>query len=279
MKFAISKTVAAVALATSTLALVGVSEASAMTATISTVTASNFNVNMYWGAVSGAAHYDIRTANDPSVGTADTLWATTTGTSLSKAMTNVPGYRYFKVFAISSTGSVLASSNLVGAAKYQSGLVVRMKQDSTLTSSYPSSTAWNYQKPTWFITLDSTSKAAYVAPNFQLGEFITESTITSGLVDPQMVEHVQNARNRYGPMSINSGYRTPAHNASVGGATFSRHMYGDAVDIPASTSSVWSVLNNDFAPESPSYIETYAEGGYNHWHGDWRDVQKGYTNW
>lgn len=32
-------------------------------------------------------------------------------------------------------------------------------------------------------------------------------------------------------MTINSAYRTPAKNKSVGGATYSQHMYGIAADI------------------------------------------------
>lgn len=34
------------------------------------------------------------------------------------------------------------------------------------------------------------------------------------------------------PLRIVSGYRTPAHNARVGGAARSRHLHGDAADIP-----------------------------------------------
>jgi hypothetical protein len=30
---------------------------------------------------------------------------------------------------------------------------------------------------------------------------------------------------------VNSGFRTPAYNRRIGGATFSRHIYGDAVDV------------------------------------------------
>ena len=33
------------------------------------------------------------------------------------------------------------------------------------------------------------------------------------------------------PISIDSGYRTPAHNRQVGGAADSRHMHGDAADF------------------------------------------------
>ena len=39
-------------------------------------------------------------------------------------------------------------------------------------------------------------------------------------------------RERVGePVYINSGIRCAAHNAAVGGADDSRHMYGDAADI------------------------------------------------
>jgi len=34
------------------------------------------------------------------------------------------------------------------------------------------------------------------------------------------------------PLRIVSGYRSPAYNASVGGAPDSRHIHGDAADIP-----------------------------------------------
>lgn len=34
------------------------------------------------------------------------------------------------------------------------------------------------------------------------------------------------------PVVIVSGYRTPAHNRAVGGAADSRHLHGDAADIP-----------------------------------------------
>jgi hypothetical protein len=38
-------------------------------------------------------------------------------------------------------------------------------------------------------------------------------------------------RERFGPTTIVSGYRDPAHNRRVGGATASRHMKGDASDL------------------------------------------------
>ncbi|HEU4962374.1 MAG TPA: D-Ala-D-Ala carboxypeptidase family metallohydrolase [Bacilli bacterium] len=282
-KFTFTTRVTAAALAVSALAFFNTTGASAASQTISLsvsqVTASNFYLNLDWGGVSGATHYKVRTANDPGISTSDLVWADVTSSSLHKQMSSSVGYRYFKIYAYDSAGTLLAYSNIVGAAKYPSGLVVKMKKDSALTNSYPYSTSANYQKPKWFITLNSTVKSSYCAANFQIGEFITESTITSGIVDPLMVQHVQAARNRYGVMPINSGFRTPSHNAAIGGATFSRHMYGDAVDIPASSSSAYNSLNNVFAPEYPSYVEPYSQGGYNHWHGDWRNENKGYTNY
>lgn len=40
-------------------------------------------------------------------------------------------------------------------------------------------------------------------------------------------------RRRYGRTRINSGYRTRAHNAAVGGATASHHLYDLLPDTPA----------------------------------------------
>jgi hypothetical protein len=254
-----------------------------ITAQITSNSTTGFLLSMNWSAVTGVDHYNVHTANDPNVTSADTLWATVTTNSLNQTMTSTVGYRYFRVYAYDSAGALLAYSNVVGVAKYTSGLVVKMKQDSALTSTYPdpagSPNPTYYQKPVWFITVDSTIRNSNVAPNFQMGEFISQTSLTSALVDPKLVEHCQNARNRYGVMVVNSGYRTPAYNQSLGGATYSRHMYGDAVDIDANTQSEYDALVNVFAPENPDYVEPYSLGGYNHYHGDWRYEAKGYQNW
>ena len=43
---------------------------------------------------------------------------------------------------------------------------------------------------------------------------------------------LQNIRDHFGaPVVITSGYRTAAHNKSVGGAAYSQHLYGRAADI------------------------------------------------
>ena len=48
-----------------------------------------------------------------------------------------------------------------------------------------------------------------------------------------LVEHVLDpARERLGmPITVNSGYRCPAHNKAVGGVKNSQHLKGEAADI------------------------------------------------
>ncbi|MEM7399828.1 MAG: D-Ala-D-Ala carboxypeptidase family metallohydrolase [Pseudomonadota bacterium] len=51
-------------------------------------------------------------------------------------------------------------------------------------------------------------------------------------VRKEMVAALDRVRRAVGhPIRITSAYRDPAHNARVGGARFSRHVVGDAVDI------------------------------------------------
>lgn len=52
------------------------------------------------------------------------------------------------------------------------------------------------------------------------------------LIDPRALDMLQSLRNRLGrPMIVTSAYRSPAHNARVGGAPRSRHLLGIAFDI------------------------------------------------
>ena len=55
----------------------------------------------------------------------------------------------------------------------------------------------------------------------------------SGTMPPrELLVILESVRARFdAPVSVNSGYRCPVHNANVGGAAASRHMEGDASDI------------------------------------------------
>lgn len=52
---------------------------------------------------------------------------------------------------------------------------------------------------------------------------------------PQLLEILENLRQLTlgNPLTIVSGFRCEPHNKAVGGASASRHLFGDAADIPA----------------------------------------------
>ena len=126
---------------------------------------------------------------------------------------------------------------------YPSGLRLNLVTAQSLTSSYPapgqnpfgSSRARHYERVGHFMDLSHTPQTAQVATDFRLSEYVAP-VVQRGdryaYVDPQIVLHAQQIRSGLGrPININSGYRSPEHNHDVGGATYSRHLYGDAADI------------------------------------------------
>lgn len=72
-----------------------------------------------------------------------------------------------------------------------------------------------------------------ISTHFKVKEFACKDGSTIIFVDDYMVQVLEILRNKMGgkPITITSGYRTPAHNAKVGGAKYSYHMRGMAVDI------------------------------------------------
>lgn len=105
-----------------------------------------------------------------------------------------------------------------------------------------------------------------------------------------VVNHLQNIRNALGhPMNVNSGYRNPVHNAGIGGAMESQHMYGKAADIAVidfngdgavngnmvndpnfgAAGDDWAILANHAGNEGASFIEPWAMTG-NWVHMNWR---------
>ena len=68
-------------------------------------------------------------------------------------------------------------------------------------------------------------------PNFKPEEFDCKGTGRIAL-DPNAMDALQSLREEIGkPFVIVSGYRSPEHNAAVGGAKRSKHMEGIAFDV------------------------------------------------
>ena len=103
----------------------------------------------------------------------------------------------------------------------------------------------------------------YLTKNFSYQEMIKSSTADRiGVSNDATREHVINlvnlcnfilqpVRNEFGPIRINSGYRSPALNKAVGGSKTSQHCNGEAADFESSRISnpelaTWVAKNLDF---------------------------------
>lgn len=78
------------------------------------------------------------------------------------------------------------------------------------------------------------SKNVKVSEYFRVGEFACKDGSQPVFIDSYLVTILDILRAKIGrPVIINSGYRTPAQNAKVGGAKYSYHTRGMAADIRA----------------------------------------------
>ena len=102
-----------------------------------------------------------------------------------------------------------------------------------------------------------------LSKNFTLTEFTKSQTaLRLGIDNTPSEEHlaaakllfenvVQPVRDHFGPTVINSGYRGPALNEAIGGASASQHCRGEAVDIecpgtPNYDVALWIEQNLDY---------------------------------
>ena len=91
----------------------------------------------------------------------------------------------------------------------------------------------------WSRTRDGTRK---LSANFTVAEFACKDGSDPVFVDSSLAALLQKIRDHFGrPVVITSGYRTAAHNKSVGGAKSSQHLLGRAADIRVQGVSVEDV--------------------------------------
>lgn len=125
-----------------------------------------------------------------------------------------------------------------------------------------------YAAPARYIDISAHDEDLSVAPNFVLGEYLYDWKGRYGVMQTHVVDAMQAVRDAVGgPVTVNSGYRSPAYNASVGGASSSRHMYGDACDIDVADMSA-EALADICDALGADYVATYDTG---HTHCDWRN--------
>ncbi len=74
--------------------------------------------------------------------------------------------------------------------------------------------------------------AVQLTANFKVREFACKDGSEALFVSTELAQVLQKIRTRFGrPVTINSAYRTAAHNSSEGGSPTSQHLYGLAADI------------------------------------------------
>ena len=92
----------------------------------------------------------------------------------------------------------------------------------------------------------------HLSENFRETEFACNHCGMVVQIQPRLIELLQQVRTHFGsPLSINSGYRCPVHNANVGGARNSQHLTGFAADIRVANRTPRQVAD---------YLETLIRG-------------------
>lgn len=81
-----------------------------------------------------------------------------------------------------------------------------------------------------------------LSEHFRVREFRSKDGADTILISDELVKVLEAIRSYFGkPITITSGYRTPAHNREVGGAKGSQHVKGTAADIKVKGIPTWAV--------------------------------------
>lgn len=107
-----------------------------------------------------------------------------------------------------------------------------------------------------------------LSPHFTLSELTRTS---SGLYNSPTIDKIraltvlcstllEPVRNRFGPVSIHSGYRGPEVNAKIGGSKTSQHMRGEAADFHCPGATLEHVMRWIVVESGLSYGQVILEG-------------------
>lgn len=125
----------------------------------------------------------------------------------------------------------------------------------------------NYASPTHALDLSAVNPDTKLALNFKVKELMQTEKGPYGVFQPHAVAAIQGVREMLGsPLFVSSGYRSPGYNAGIDGAAlFSRHQFGDGVDVYSETHSLESVIEACCA-HGAWFVKLYTS----HVHCDWR---------
>ena len=99
----------------------------------------------------------------------------------------------------------------------------------------------NYRNPPGFIEVNEENKDVYLSPHFQLKQFLCKQK--SGwpkyvVIKQRMLMKLELVLEKLNESGINvttlflmSAYRTPFYNKAIGNVKYSRHIFGDAIDL------------------------------------------------
>jgi hypothetical protein len=89
----------------------------------------------------------------------------------------------------------------------------------------------DYRKPIAYLDLEAFDPNTQLTADFTLGEIAQAHKGRWAIVQPHALVSLQQLRDEVGAIAVVSGYRSPSYNVGVGGARYSRHMYGDGFDL------------------------------------------------
>jgi len=137
-----------------------------------------------------------------------------------------------------------------------------------LTTSFPTSQdPLQYISPQNILDIKPIDPNLKLSPYFKVAELMQEKRGRYALFSKVTLHAITQIRTAVGrALRINSGYRSPAYNKNqIGGAKWSRHTYGDAVDISAKAEEREQIKKN---------CDTHGAGFSliykSHVHCDWR---------
>lgn len=127
-----------------------------------------------------------------------------------------------------------------------------------------------YVPPTYLLSLANMNPQGNVSSHFDVEEIMNIDEGAYAIFSPGVLKIIETLRKQIkAPIIVNSGYRSPGHNSRVAGAaTWSRHIYGDAVDIFSPSVSL-NVLSKACLRLGAGFVQIYQA----HVHCDWRDGQ------